>query len=120
MRQTFKEAVYSIMQLLTVENQKELFEKFVYESGRAGAEIGFWFLDSKAATKVDELKITCPVLIVAGSKDRITPVDVTRKVADKYKFISTYREFPKHAHWLIGEPNWQEIATYISIWLNRV
>lgn len=120
MRQTFREAVYSIMQLLTVEDQKELFEKFVYESGRAGAEIGFWFLDSKAATKVDESKITCPVLIVAGSKDRITPVKVTRKVADKYRFVSTYREFPDHAHWIIEEPDWQEIASYISIWLNRV
>lgn len=120
MQLTFKEAVYSMMQLLTAKEQKELFEKFVYESGRAGAEIGFWFLDSKAAAKVDELKITCPVLIVAGSKDRITPIGVTRKVADKYRFVSTYKEFPNHAHWLIGEPNWQEIARYIFIWLNRV
>lgn len=122
MRQTFEEAIYSIMHLLSAEEQKELFERFVYESGRAAAEIGFWFLDLKRAARVDESKITCPVLIVAGSEDRITPAKVTQKVVTKYNCVpvSTYREFPGHAHWLIGEPGWQEIAEYVFRWLKRV
>ncbi|HIE26042.1 TPA: alpha/beta hydrolase [Candidatus Poribacteria bacterium] len=120
MRQTFDEAVYSMLHLLTAEEQRETFDKFVYESGRAGYEIGFWFLDSKGAAKVDESKITCPVLVVAGAQDRITPASVVRKVAEKYEAVSTYKEFSDHAHWVIGEPGWQKIAEYISEWLNQV
>ena len=120
MRQTFAEAVYSTMHLLTVEEQKRLFDRYVYESGRAACEIGFWFLDPKGAAKVDETRVTCPVLVIVGAQDRITPVSVVRKVAEKYKTVSTYRELPNHAHWLIVEPSWQEIAEDIADWLNQV
>ncbi len=119
LRQTFNEAVYSMMHLLTVEKQKEIFDRFVYESGRAACEIGFWLFDSRGAAKVDESKITCPVLVIAGAQDRITPASVVRKVADKYRGVSTYKEFANHAHWVVGEPGWQEIAKYILNWLNQ-
>jgi len=120
MRQTFNEAVYSILQLLPADKQRETFEKFVYESGQTAFEIGFSFFDSKRASNVDESKITCPVLVVAGTKDRITPVSAVRKVADKYKAVSTYREFTNHAHCVVEEPGWQEIAEYTLDWLNQV
>jgi len=120
MRGTFNEAVYSMLHLVPVEEQKEIFDRFVYESGRAGCEIGFWFLDSKGAARVDESRVTCPVLVIAGAQDRITPASVVRKVADKYRAVSTYKEFANHAHWVVGEPGWQGIAEYISNWLNQV
>jgi pimeloyl-ACP methyl ester carboxylesterase len=118
-RQTFNEAVYSMLQLSSPEEQRKIYDRFVYESGRAASEIGFWFFDPKGASKVDEKKVSCPVLVIAGSKDKITPASVVRKVADKYGAVSTYKEFPNHAHWVIGEPDWQEIASYASEWLNQ-
>lgn len=118
-RQTFNEAAYSLLNLMILKKQKETFEKFVYESGRAASEIGFWFFDPKRAANVDESKITCPVLVVAGAEDRITPASVVRKVADKYKAVSTYKEFPNHAHWVVEEPGWQEVAEYSFDWLNQ-
>ena len=120
LRQTFNEAVYSMLQLLTPEEQKEIFDKFVYESGRAASEIGFWPLDSKKAAKVDESKITCPVLVIAGAQDRMTPASVVRKVADKYRTVSTYKEFINHAHWVVSEPGWEDIAQYAYNWLNKM
>ncbi len=120
MRQTFNEAVYSMSHLLPVEEQKRIFSLFVYESGRAVYEIGFWFLDRKGAAQVDEAKVTCPVLVVAGSQDRITPASVVRKVAANYKSVSTYKEFPNHAHWVIDEPHWEEVVEYVCDWLDRV
>jgi len=120
MRQTFGEAVYSTMQLLTAEEQKRLYDRYVYESGRAASEIGFGFLDPKGAAKVDESKVACPVLVVAGTKDRIAPALIGQKVADKYKAVSTYKEFTNHAHWVILEPGWQEIAEYVYDWLSQV
>ena len=120
MRLTFDEAVYSMMHLLPPGERKEAYEKFVYESGQAAYEIGYWFFDGKEASRVDESKVTCPVLVVAGAKDRITPASVVEKVAKKYKGVSTYKPFPNHAHWVLGEPGWQEVAKCVKDWLDEV
>ena len=117
MRQSFDEAVYSMLHLLPPDEQKEAYDKFVYESGRAASEIGYWLFDSKRASQVDESKVTCPVLVVAGAEDRITPASVVRQVAEKYEPVSTYRAFENHAHWVIAEPGWREIAEYVAGWL---
>jgi non-heme chloroperoxidase len=120
LRQTFAEAAYSMLNLMPFESQKSIYDQFVFESGRAASEIGFWLFDSKKAARVDESKVTCPVLIIAGEKDRIVPVSITRKIAEKYKSVSTYKEFSDHSHWVVGEPGWQEIAEYIKEWLHQV
>lgn len=119
-RISFDAAVYSTMHLLPEVEQKALYEKFVCESGRAAAEIGFWLFDSKGAAKVNESKVTCPVLVISGSEDRITPASVVKKVADKYKTVSTYKEFENHAHWIILEPEWEEVAAFVFDWMNQV
>ena len=119
MRQTFDEAVYSMLHLLPPEEQKSAYQRFVYESGRAAFEIGFWLFDRKKAADVDEKKVTCPVLVIAGKEDRITPESVVKKVARKYSAVSTYKVFENHAHWIVTEPDWQEITTYINDWLKN-
>ena len=119
-RLSFEASVYSMMHLLPAEDQKAAYERFVYESGRAATEIGFWLFDSKKAAKVDASKVTCPVLVVGGTEDRITPASVVRKVADKYKAVSTYKEFENHAHWVIAEKGWEKIAAFVHEWLNQI
>ncbi|MGV7223681.1 MAG: alpha/beta hydrolase, partial [Nitrospinales bacterium] len=116
----FKTAKYAMMHLLPQENQKAIYDKFVYESGRAAAEIGFWYLDSNGAAKVNDDHITCPVLVISGTEDRITPASVVHKVANKYKTVSTYKEFKNHAHWVIGEDGWEEITVFISDWIDGI
>jgi pimeloyl-ACP methyl ester carboxylesterase len=120
MRQTFAEATYSTMHLLTEEEQKRLYDRYVYESGRAAYEIGLWFLDRKRVARVEESRVTCPVLVIVGSQDRMTPASVVRKITEKYKAVATYRELPNNAHWLIVEPGWREIAGDIADCLNQV
>jgi len=120
MRQTFEEASYSMLALLPPQDRQRVFKKLVHESGRVGFEIGFWYLDFKQAAKVDESKITCPVLIMVGAKDKITPVSVTRHIANKYKSVATYKEFEKHAHWIVGESGWETVAMDASTWLDKV
>jgi len=118
-RQNFNEAVYSLLHLMPTDQQKIIFDKFVYESGRAATEIGFSFLDPHKTSSVDASKVKCPVLVISGSEDRITPASVVEKIAKKYEPLSTYKSFENHAHWVIGEPGWQEIAEYISAWLDK-
>ena len=117
-RLTFNEVAYSMLRLMPVEDQRRVFSKFVYESGRAAYEIGYWFLDRKRASEVDESKVDCPILIIAGIHDKATPASVVRQVADKYKAVVTYKEYDNHSHWVIGEPGWQEIAEYTLDWLS--
>ncbi len=116
-RLSFEAAAYSCMHLLSLEEQKTVYEKFVYESGRAAAEIGFWMFDLKRAACVDETKVTCPVLVIAGTQDRITPASGVRKTAEKYN--ADYKAYDNHAHWVIGEPDWEEIAEDVADWLNQ-
>ena len=59
------------------------------------------------------------MLVIAGAQDRITPVSVIRRVAKKYQAVATYREFDHHAHWVVAEPGWQEIAEYVTAWIKQ-
>lgn len=110
-RPSLKKMAYAVWHLFPAEQRKTEYENVVWESGRAATEIGFWLKEST----VDASKIDCPVLVVSGSEDRITPESVVRKVAEKYG--ATYKTFENHAHWVVGEPGWENIAAYIDDWI---
>lgn len=116
-RPTFADAAYGLLHLLPQVEQKRLYDRFVYESGRAIFETGFWVLDSKRAASVDASKINCPALVLAGAQDRVTPASVVCKVARRYGDAVTYREYENHAHWLLGEPGWEEVAEGALAWI---
>jgi len=116
-RQGFSEISYAALHLVPLEEQRELYEKLVYESGQVIFEIGLGLFDSRKAAKVDESEVNCPVLVIAGVEDRIISPSIVKKIVVKYNKVSAYKEFANHAHWLLGEPGWQEIAEYINKWL---
>jgi non-heme chloroperoxidase len=118
-RISYDSAVYGIIQLVPPEQQKEIYSKLVYESGRAAFEIGWWLFDSTDASKVNESDVTCPVLVIAGKEDRLVPPSVVKKVAKKYESVSTYLEFDNHAHFVLSEPNWEVIAESVDSWLKK-
>jgi pimeloyl-ACP methyl ester carboxylesterase len=118
-RQTFAEAEYSVLNRMPAERRPEVFSRFVYESGRAACEIGFWFFDARKAARVDSDRVDCPILVVAGTHDRMTPASICRRVAAKYAAVATYKEFGGHSHWVTAEPGWQEIAQYVACWLGQ-
>ena len=117
LRPTFEGAAYSSLHLLSPAEQHRFFDKFTYESPRAAWEISFWYFDRNRATYVDEAKVTCPVLTIAGTLDRLTPPGIVRKIHNKYKTVSTYREFDGHSHFIIAEPGWEEAARFIGAWI---
>lgn len=116
MRQPFGTAVYSMLHKLPPEQQREVYGHFVYESGRAASEIGLWPLDRRRAAAVDAEAVDCPMLVVAGTEDRITPTSVVRQIARRYN--ASYREFAGHAHWLVAEPGWETIAGAVADWMD--
>jgi pimeloyl-ACP methyl ester carboxylesterase len=112
---TYGEARYALWENLSEEESRAQYARFVPESGRAAFEIGLWPLDRRRASEVDARRVTCPVLVVAGGRDRITPEPVVRQVARRYG--APYRVFPEMAHWVIGEPGWEEVAGFVLGWL---
>lgn len=55
-----REAAYSLLHLLPEAEQKQAYDRFVFDSGRATFEIGYWLLDRRDAARVDASKVTCP------------------------------------------------------------
>ena len=116
---SYNASSYAMLHRVPEAERKALYEKFVYESGRAAFEIGFWLMDFKRAAQVQASQVTCPVLVIAGAEDRITPAAVVEKVARRYS-LSTFRKFDNHAHWVVGEPGWEEIANFSAEWLKAI
>jgi len=114
---SFDDVVYGSLHLMPEADRKQVFERLVHESGRKIFEIGFWPFDGRRASRVDETRVKCPMLVVGAGQDRLTPASVVRRVARKYRHVAEYREFPDHAHWVLGEPGWEEIAGSINAWL---
>ena len=114
-RPTFEEVVFGALHRSTPDEQHRVYERFGYESGRAILEIASWCFVRRSPIAVDETKVTCPILVAAGSDDRTTPPLVSRKIAAKYN--AEYREFKNHAHWPLGEPGWEKIAESCAEWL---
>jgi len=118
-KQLYEDVKYSVLNLTPEDEGRALYDRLGYESGRALWEIGFWFLDTSRTTFVDESKITCPVLVIAGGQDRILPSSVIRKIAGKYQSVATYTEFPDHAHNILLEPGWEDVTESVHRWLQE-
>jgi non-heme chloroperoxidase len=104
------QAIYGLFHRLTPEERERQIAAMAADSGRVLFEIALPSLDRSRAAQVDIERIGCPLLIVAGAADRMIPVGGLRRLASRYGPRARYLELPDHAHWLMGEPGWQDIA----------
>ena len=93
MRQTRSELEYGVLNRCSSDECRSVYDRLVFESGRAVFEMGFWFLDKRSAARADATKVTCSMLVVACGADRMTPCTVVERVAARYRSISTYHRF---------------------------
>lgn len=76
----------------------------------------------KKFAKIDFRMPHKPLLIIAGEKDHIVPASLNIKNFKAYKDTSSiisFKEFKGRGHYIVGEPNWQEVAGYVYNWLNN-
>jgi len=114
---SYADSRFGAMNRLPEEDARRIYNRYVHESGRALFEMGLWPLDGKRASRVDAARIDVPVLVLVGDQDRMTPPAVARKIAAKYRSVSTLKVLPGHGHTLPAEPGWEEIAAFIEGWL---
>ena len=100
-------------------DREQVFKRFVPESGRATFEIMHWGLDMNRASEVDARKVTCPLLVIAGTDDRINPPGTVERIAALYG-NGTFEKFPGMSHWLVGEPGWEKVCDLTLAWLEKI
>ena len=57
----------------------------------------------------------CPVLVLGGTEDPVVPMESVRSTAQWLG--AQCREYPGHAHWMLGEEGWEEIVNDSHRWL---
>jgi non-heme chloroperoxidase len=99
--------------------QRRVFDQFSAESGRALFELFFWMFDKQRATMVDIDKVTCPLLVFAGSQDKVISAVTARKIAQMYPG-ATFHEAAGRGHFLIMEEGSQQLAARCADWMAEV
>lgn len=101
------------------EHRARLCAALLPESGRVFAEIAFWWLDRRHATRIDPAALRAPLLVVGGAEDRIIPAAVVRGIAGRYR-QSELLMLPGRGHWFFEEPGADEVFARVGSWLDLV
>jgi pimeloyl-ACP methyl ester carboxylesterase len=99
--------------------RRAVYARFVPESGQATFEIMNWSFDFRRASYVRARGVTCPVLCLVGSGDKISPPSTVGRIALRYQGRAHLEVLKDHSHWLIGEPGWERVAARAVEWLDR-
>ncbi len=105
---------------LDKEERRAIYARFVPESGLATFEVMQWALDMRRASHVRARDVTCPVLCLVGSDDRINPPSTVSRIAARYQGRALFEQFDGFSHWLIGEEGWEKIAARALGWLDAI
>ncbi|MDD5554177.1 MAG: alpha/beta hydrolase [Patescibacteria group bacterium] len=109
-RRSFSCAAYSVLdERMPEKDQRAIFEGFSWESGQVVAET------LTSPIEIDQKKITCPVLVIAGSRDRMVPPDKVRQIAALFE-KSRYREVDG-PHFLLKGPAHMPLCLIIRDWI---
>lgn len=70
--------------------------------------------------RIDFKKPHVPLLFIAGEKDHIIPYGLNKKNFRAYKNENSIRDFKlfeNRGHFICGDENWEEVATYVYDWI---
>ncbi len=107
---TYKTMRRSVLNGFNERDARNLYATLIPESGRTLFEIAFWYLDRNRATLIDARKVQCPMLLMTGLDDRLTPARLALRNAEYYGTRARLELLPGHAHWLPSETGWELIA----------
>ena len=115
---SFEVARQDSLASLDPQAQRRVFDQFGPESGRALFERFFWMFDGRRTTEVDAAKVTCPVLVVSGSDDKVISATTGRKIAQLFPG-ATFQEAAGHGHFLIMEEGSKQLAERCADWIEK-
>lgn len=89
------------------------------ESGRALCEIGFPYFFSPSPTEINAEGIKCPTLIIGAGRDRITPVQISKKLKKKLGESSDLIIFQEFSHYIMEGNEFSTIFQFILEWVKK-
>jgi len=110
---------YGIANSQSAAVHRDISQNTTLESGLASWQISMWFLFRRPPTKVEYAKIQCPVLIIGGTEDKITPLKTQLKLARNYTNRATVQIIPDACHWTISGSHFPKIRQTLFTWLNQ-
>lgn len=121
----FGEFAYGFLNLLPPAEQRRVYdEQATPETGRIFFQAAFALLDPKRATAVEFGRAArAPLLMTAGSADHNVVPAMVRASHRRYGASparTDFHEFPDHSHWVIAEPGWEDVATYVRQWIEAL
>lgn len=112
-------ANYGLFHRMSREQARAEYDKLVFESGRAYAEIVFWFWDKHRASMVDPRHLVAPMLVLSAEHDRILPPRVVERVA-RFFPQAEYEELQDLGHMMFLETGGEVVASRILRWLESI
>jgi pimeloyl-ACP methyl ester carboxylesterase len=76
----------------------------------------------KEAGKINLNLPHAPLLFIAAEKDQICPPELNRKNCEAYTdkgSITEIKEFPDRGHFICGQQGWEEVASFVSGWVEK-
>lgn len=110
---------YGIANSQSAAVQQQILDMATYESGRATFQIGVCGFLPNGFSRVDARAVQCPVLVIGGTEDRITPIKIQRAIAKKYGERTHLVELPGACHWTVGGSYFPQVRAAIFNWLER-
>jgi pimeloyl-ACP methyl ester carboxylesterase len=114
-RMSFRRFQYTFVNGLPLAEQQAAYDRYVVpESRRIPRE--------SLTARIDFKKPHPPLLLIGGSADHLIPASLNRTNYNRYKSspsVTIFKEFPGRTHYIIGQKNWEEVASYILAWLNE-
>ncbi|WP_319004938.1 alpha/beta hydrolase [Microbulbifer aggregans] len=97
--------------------QQHILDMATYESGMATFQLGVGGFFPSGFSRVDAEAVQCPVLVIGGAADRITPIKIQRGIAKKYASRAQLVELPGVCHWTVGGSNFPRVKFAMFRWL---
>ncbi len=119
LKPSFEVARQDSLASLAPDAQRRVFDQFGAESGRALFELFFWMFDKARTTAVESGKVSCPVLVISGSDDKVVSALTGRKIAQRYP-RATFEEAGGRGHFLIMEDGAKTLAARCADWIGQV
>jgi len=116
----YKDVQYHLaMQKQSPALKEEVYSKAVPESGLVYTQMSLPFLDPRRTTAVDFDKITCPVLIITGSNDKLTVPQIAKDTAKNYEEQATIIMIGDADHYYIAGKYKDQTVFHIKRWLKN-
>lgn len=110
---------YGVANAQSDATQRDVFERCGYESGRVTFQLTLAAFSKKGPAHVEPDRIRCPVLIIGGTADRITPIRIQRRIAQRYAGHCKLVEIPGCCHWTVGGRFFGEVCSAMFTWLDE-